>query len=126
MKRDLDLIRDILLTIENSTNKISIYELSDTLNVSPDIIFYQITLLREANFIIAHGGIRVITPTSRRYESFRVYRLTFTGHDYLDAIRDNRVWAATKSELSKIGGSAAFDIVKELGLRFVSQYLTQI
>ena len=124
MKRDLDLIRKIMLAVEeNTTGKIDIYQLADTLDTSPDYLFYQITLLKEADLVIAHGGVYALTPRTRKYETFCIYRLTFKGHDYLESIRNEKVWFEIKNKLVLAGGTTTLDIVKELGISITKRLL---
>ncbi len=42
--------------------------------------------------------------------------LTWGGHDFLDAIRNDDVWSKTKSTVQEKVGSATFEVVKALGL----------
>ena len=43
MKRDLDLIRDILLDVESApSDSLTIYDLAKNHVASPDLVFYQI------------------------------------------------------------------------------------
>ena len=45
---------------------------------------------------------------------------SWSGHDYLDAVRDPTVWKETKSRAEKIGGWT-FGIVKDLAVAYVKQ-----
>ena len=52
-------------------------------------------------------------------------RLTWAGHDYLDAVRDPKVWQKTKDATEKVG-SWTFEIVKELAKSFVTEELRKM
>lgn len=44
-------------------------------------------------------------------------RLTWSGHDFLDTVRDPEVWKRTKSGASKIGG-LAFEGMKNMAMAY--------
>lgn len=43
-----------------------------------------------------------------------VRRLTWPGHEFLDAARNETLWTRTKGNLSNAGVSATFDLLKTL------------
>ena len=105
MKRDFDLIREILLAIESFEPE----RISTLQSISPTDFsgtaaqnLHHITMLIDAGLIdkVTHD----LTPT------FQVRGLTMAGHDFLDAIRDQTVWDKTKDQLKQAGGWT-FDIV---------------
>jgi hypothetical protein len=49
--------------------------------------------------------------------------MTNSGYDYLDTVRDPKVWNQTKSVLEKIGGSAALEVVKEIAAKFMAELI---
>lgn len=55
--------------------------------------------------------------------SFRITRLTFEGHNYLNAIRDNTIWAKTKEKLVSVGSSATIEIVSQLATSIAKKTL---
>ncbi|MCI7693554.1 DUF2513 domain-containing protein [Veillonella caviae] len=117
MKRDLDLIRNILFTIENSNSidaSLTLNSLSK-LHQDQELILYHVFLLDDAGFII--GIIDETAP----YIS--ITRLTNEGHDYLDTIRDDSVWNQTKSTLGKISGSASLEVVKTIASKLALTFL---
>lgn len=46
-------------------------------------------------------------------ETCVVQRLTWAGHDFLDAMRDDTVWKKAKEHVLKPGASWTFDVLKE-------------
>nr|DAR17896.1 MAG TPA: YjcQ protein [Caudoviricetes sp.] len=124
MKRDLDLIRDILLDIESApSDSISIYDLAKNHNVSPDLVFYQIQLLKEAQFLKVRYLMKVLTPDSKKYDDIRISRLTLQGHDYLDTVRNNEIWSKTKASIVKLGTSVAFSTITRIASRLLESSL---
>lgn len=53
------------------------------------------------------------------------FRLTSQGHDYLDAIRDQGIWAKTKDVVAKTGGSATLEIVKALATGLLKKQISE-
>lgn len=119
MKRDLELIRKILFKIEDATDRdLTICDLSsDPQEFS--IISFHIELLLDAKFIVAKR-LRFI---GKAYPDFYIQRLTNDGCDYLDSIRDNKVWTKTKEKLKAVGGTMSFEVVKDLALSLAKLHL---
>jgi Hypothetical protein (DUF2513) len=51
-------------------------------------------------------------------------RLTWEGHDFLDAIRDPEIWCKTKSGAEEVG-SFTFDLLKELAVGLIKTKIEQ-
>lgn len=117
MKRDLDLIRNILFAIEDSNSIDATLTLNSLANLYSDleIILYHVFLLNDAGLII--GIIDETAP----YIS--IARLTNDGHDYLDTIRDDSIWNQTKNALSNISGSASLEVVKVIASKLALTFL---
>ncbi len=100
MKRDWDLIRNILLEIEayegNNYVPLQIEGYSD------DLVSYHVKLLSEAGLIDTHDCGR----------SLGVISLTWDGHEFLDASRNETIWSKAKSTITNKGGELSFDILK--------------
>ena len=50
-------------------------------------------------------------------------RFSFTGHDDLDAIRDEGIWNKTLNAVAETGGSATLEMVKALATGFLKKTL---
>lgn len=119
MRRDLDLIREILLFIESEEGfNGSGYGKVDArrLNRSPDAVLYQMSLLADAKYVsvvnwLAHGD-----PLIRG--------LTWEGHDFLDSVRDPKIWEQTKDG-AKAAGGFTFDLLKDLAKGFLKKQLEE-
>lgn len=120
MKRDLNLIRNMLLRIEelNSTKqKITIDSFLD-LCAEPALISLHIELLIDSNYIETSEPIYCET-----IKDFSIYRITSDGYDYLDSIRENSIWERTENMLFKVGGSAALNVVKDIAVSIIKTRL---
>jgi hypothetical protein len=110
MKRDMDLIRKILIQLESYSpdDAIMRIELDD---YSSEQIAYHVYLLKDANLILAKilfgGGYAQI-------ESYAILGLTWGGHDFIDASRDDTRWRRAKDIFTQMGSSVSFDVIKEI------------
>ena len=107
MKRDMDLVRTILLALANSDEEVwSTSLVSD--KYSREIIGYHFLILDEAGLIVAN----VRAADNDPYYIAVASRLTWEGNDFLDAVRDESVWKKVRSTIGKITGSASFEVFK--------------
>jgi len=103
----MDLVRKILIEIESQRGGFSSKQLEDD-GYSKDDIEYQLTIMLEGGLIegaqakLSGRYCPLISPT----------RLTWAGHDFLDACRDEGCWMKAKEKLKTLGGSASIDIIK--------------
>lgn len=125
MKRDMDLIRDLLMGIEadrkldgttwlhpDNRDNLGVIGTSD---YSDAEIGYHPTLLIEAGLVKGKTGVEVMPA---------INRLTWQGHEFLPDIRDPGVWAKTKERLrdlpavgiAVIGEIAKAEIKRHLNL----------
>lgn len=116
MKLNMDVVREILLAIEECPSQA----------LSHDISFAVYARIRE-EFPEAHGDVghylELLIDNGFIYGSVNptfsgniivVGQLTLSGHDFLNNIRDDGVWKKTKEQSSKVGGSLSLEMVKEV------------
>jgi len=136
MKRDLDLIRTILLDIEecdtfNPEHFHSFKWLKKWQNniestvateLSEEYVAYQIKLIQENGlfseplFIIKNAGSG-ITLT----QTWKFFGLSPTGHKFLDSIRHKDIFEKIKATVQENGGNLPFEIIKELGMSYLKK-----
>ncbi len=122
MKRDLDLIRDILLVAEAAKPEQRV-ALKDFQALYPDRleeVSEHVQLLGRAGFLDTTISKAI---SSKGPRAFVINRIEWAGHDYLDAVRDPGTWAKTQQQLKSVGGSATLEIVKAVAVKVVSQTL---
>lgn len=119
MKRDLDLIRDILLQIENTENGKRIYvdQLVEALNSEYDFntISYHVGLLEDSDYIVCERVHRAGTMI----DGFIIYRMTNYGHDYLETVKDDSVYKETKSKLGSLFSNSSLEIVSKVASEII-------
>lgn len=99
MKRNMDLIRDLLLKLESldksPTATVVIHSYDEELRfegITPDEVEYHLLLIREAGLI----------EPPHRSDLFQ--RLSWAGHDFVDSVRDPDIWARTKQGAEAVKG----------------------
>ncbi len=109
MKRDMDLIREILFRLEEiGEGESTLPPLSD-LGYSREKIGYHNYLLVDADLAFGYtvGRDSDVLPLCE------VRALTWDGHEFLDAARDDARWFKAKSVLTGVGGFSAV-VLKEV------------
>ena len=123
MKRDMELIRKILFTIEEQykPGKGYIWELK--------IEGYDMSTIAEhCDLLYQQGLVKTYKPQfgDDKIVAFSVGNITAQGYDYLELIRNDGVWEKTKTEIeekkfpktiewfAKIAGIFTGNVVKEM------------
>lgn len=108
MKRDMDIIRAILLHISDQ-DKPTVFEIKlDKYN--PEQVAYHVNLLAEAGFITGIPSRSAIQPVPEWVE----VRLTWDGHEFIDAARNETIWAKFKQVVAEKGGTISFSLAVNL------------
>ena len=121
LKRDLDLLRSMLLKMESLDSSYGIIRLHTFRELCDDdvVLSLHIQLLLDAGFIEVADSLYA----DDMVQDFLINRITFAGYDYLDTVRDESIWGEIKKRLASVGKSASLDIVKALGVAIVKQHL---
>ncbi|RKG31682.1 DUF2513 domain-containing protein [Acinetobacter guerrae] len=109
MKRDWDVIRHVLIAIEDD-NYDEYLEKSE----NDEAIIKNIVLLIQAGFIDG----KVLASLDENADVY-VNDLTWQGHELLDTIRSKPVWEKIKSTAVEKGIELTFDTVKVLGAKVI-------
>lgn len=123
MKRDMDLIRKILLEVEKQEGSSEWPEQHTIPRYKPEQITYHIGQLHENGLIKA--GRHVIYGGDYQYEKWEIYKLTWEGHNFLDAIRADTIWEKTKDKMSEKGYDMPFEMIKDVALGLIKAALNQ-
>jgi hypothetical protein len=108
MKRDMDLIRAILQRVE-SDESITPAQPLEIPEHTPEQVNYHIALLKDAGFIEA----AIDGDLSGAVTSAFIDRLTWQGHEFLDASRDDAIWRKAKEHFLKPAASWTFSLLLE-------------
>jgi len=123
MKQDLDLIREILLLLEKhddgTGHSIEASNFDDFRNLAKaNILYGHLKILKERGFLEENSSYG-----SGGYFQISINRLTAIGHDYLESVRDPKIWRETKEGLAKVGGSTTLALVQALAVSVAHKVL---
>ena len=104
MKRDMELIRMVMLEAEKSKDP---YELIDPKfeGHSETEISYHIALLDDAGLL--HGKDRSAIGVFR----WSAGALTWAGHEFVEAVRDDEIWKEALAITAKSGNGTVFELL---------------
>ncbi len=112
MERDMALVRQILKEAERADGPLDAAGLvadgwtfetvAHHVQVMADYSLVSASVVRDANGEPVRATVR---------------SLTWEGHDFLDAVRDERVWVRVREAVAGSAGSVAFDTMKRLAGR---------
>ena len=127
MKRDMDLIRDLLLKIEGGQRSFDLLtpEIAEILGESgggrlpreqAELLEYHLTLLDNAGLITIQAKLSGAV--------WQIGQITWDGHDFLDTIRDPAIWRETKAGAKQAGGFS-LDLMKALAKGLIKKKIEQ-
>lgn len=119
MKRNWDTIREILTKLEDVTPEEGCLQLASFPTEQAAEISYHMELLMEAGLVSG----QMSEEFGSGPHDFFATRLTWPGHEFLDAIRSDTVWQKTKKSFVSGGISMTFDLVKSVAADIAASYL---
>lgn len=106
MKRDMELIRKILLKVEESPTAYAPAIKFDDYTVTQ--VRYHSKLLIDAGLVEGH-----VTPQSNEDAPFtNITMLTWAGHEFLDAARDDTRWKKAMTIVGEKGGAVTIGVLQ--------------
>lgn len=124
MRRDMNLIRELLLKLEDlpetpgGVHRLVPGELAMVIDgYCAHELDYHLQLIEEAGFIRTFPG--------ELGGAILFDRLTWAGHDFVDSVRSPKVWAETKRGAEVVGG-ITIDLVKDLAKGFLRKQLEEL
>lgn len=112
MKRDMELIRLLLLRSEGDQKAAKECE-----KFSIEERAYHVQLLVDAGLVEAV----VRRGPNDEFTGAVVSRLTWEGHEFLQSVRDDKLWNRAKVQLMKSGASWTFEILKAWATQEIKQ-----
>jgi hypothetical protein len=108
MKRDMNLVREILLWAENQEH--------GYVDTNPSIegyteeqIGYHVYLMYQAGLVNASDT----TSMGDKSPNALLLALSWLGHEFLDAAKDETIWSKAKNTILKPTAGVAFDVLLE-------------
>lgn len=106
MKRDIELIRNIMLRMEQMSPRSNFnYQFE---GFTEEDVHYHIYLLSDAGLIEATDA----SSMSQMY--YMPTKITWAGQEFLDNAKNDKIWNKTKSKISEIGGSVSIAVLTGL------------
>lgn len=119
VKRNLDLVREILLWVEGRPEGRNVGWKINIDGYSDEEIGYHVYLMNQAGLLIA--------TDATFQESLSPYwipnALTWDGHDFLASIKDDTVWKKAKEHVILPMAGVAFSVLKEWLAQEAKHYL---
>ncbi|EGQ9598940.1 DUF2513 domain-containing protein [Vibrio parahaemolyticus] len=119
MKRDMELIRKLLLTMEENPRQLEVE------GYDKNQVKYHALLLIEAGFLDGNAS-DTLANTSVVPSFVSVNRLTWDGHEFLDNIRKEEVWNTIKTEFKDASILTVFSIGKQLTENYAKKKLSSL
>jgi hypothetical protein len=104
MKRDMDCLRALLLKVEELPSN-TIWNGTGVKGYSPEQAAYHMHLAQDAGFVVAKSLVD-------EADIFMVERLTYAGHEFLDAAREDKLWNKAKETVLKNAGTLTVESLK--------------
>lgn len=127
MELNIDCIRAVMLGVEKmqkvtvspykvvNSKKVDIKALFDELpDQKPEDIIYSAIVLNDAGYIKAD-----VKQTDSAIGNIYIHRITYKGHEFLEEIRDTKLWSKTKKVLTSMG-SFGLSTISEIARRLIS------
>lgn len=126
MQRDPELIRQLMLKLEGLSKPataIAMVSSKKDLTIpgyDDDQVYYHVGQILQSGWVDLAGG-KGMTPSG--HFSFRA--LTPKGHDFIDSVRDDAIWALTKKGATAAGGFT-LDTLAALGKGFIKKQIEKL
>lgn len=118
MKRDWDLIREFLLKLEEKGPSDHSLRANALGNDCRAELAHQMEILLDAGLVAGQMSKSIGGPPD-----FIATRLTWHGHEFLDAVRSDTIWEKTKTHFVSKGLSLTFDLARSVAIGFTKQAL---
>ncbi len=107
MKRDMDLLRSILVKVESCEDPLGLERMPGVEGYDEAEVSYHMTLLHEAGLIKALVSDEQGAP----YPEFLQINLTWNGHEFLSVAKDDSVWKKAREKFLIPGMRITFDLL---------------
>lgn len=118
MKRDMDLIRTLILRMEDHEDSI-VYTMDNSVeNFTPDEVHYHYYLMLDAGLIFGQ-----VTHSQTGGPAAMPLHLTWAGHEFAAVARDEGIWAKASKSIREHAVSVSFGVLGEYLKQLVKEKL---
>lgn len=114
----MELVRAILLAMEASPHGFAPQPFT-VAGYDQDVIEHHVWLMAQGQLVTAEETT-AMGDTSPVAVPFSI---TWSGHDFLDTVRNDRVWLKVKAELKDRAISLPFALLQELAIKITKSYV---
>lgn len=118
MKRDMDLVREILATLEQHAHGYAPRELKIE-GYSEEQLGFHIHVMIDGGLL--HGA--EVTPLASKSPQSLPTSITWAGYDFLALSKSESVWERAKNTIRREGVGVSFELLKKILAADVSQLL---
>lgn len=116
MKRDMDIVREILFALEEAPDanlfRVSVEGRSQT------EVGAHLLIMEEAGLVRLPNNARTLSSANV------LAALTWDGHEFLDKVREDTLWAKAKSYALQTTGGLSLHALKAAASKIIDQALT--
>ena len=123
MKRNWDIIRNILVSVEEMDVNKRVLHLKDFKGLDQYICSYHVELLFQAKLLDGYISKVISQDKSKQANDFSINKLTWEGHEFLDSIREEKVWKKIKDKFNDTSVSVSFDILKSIAVKSMMEII---
>ena len=115
MKRDMELVRKILFAMEASPAGFAPTPLIID-GYSEDVVGHHIYLMAQGDLVAADD----VTAFQDDSPIALPVTITWHGHEFLDVVRNEKVWSKVKTELKDRGLTLPFSLLEQLAIKITA------
>lgn len=104
MKRDMDLVRELLLCVESDGDLTPLFK-----RYSQEAVIGHLEIMMDANLLV--GNVQSYLDGGK---SASIQRLTWAGHEFLDNARNDTVWNKVTATIKNAATTASFEVLVEM------------
>ena len=105
MKRDMELVRELLFSIESDSDFAPLVK-----RYSLEFVLGHLEIMMDAKLLVG----RIYRDTNGDLKSAFVQRLTWSGHEFLDNARNDTVWNKVTTTIKNAATTASFEVLVEM------------
>jgi hypothetical protein len=112
MKRDMDLIREILVALEENLDPDCSMKVSELVldDYDQNVLYGHAVLLADAGFVVGN----FVPHIYGEYKDFRIDKLDWKGYEFLELTRNKTIWDKAKKFFKESGVGLSVSVLKWL------------
>jgi hypothetical protein len=118
MKRDMDLVRKILLAMDAYEHGFAPHDLTIP-GYDQEVIGHHVWLMAEGQLLTAS----TMTVSNSESPIALPHTITWKGHDFLDAVRNDSIWSKVKIQLKDHAITVPFALLQDLALKILAAHV---